>query len=293
LEIFAIEGMTCEGLTREDINVHREFFRFLIENSELECMHEDMSPWDSSSLAKLHVAWLRDFTYECTEESTAAFFWMKICNKYWHEWDPIFDLDSTTLNGDTLYLLNYGKVDDMSKINILTLAYARSATDSSNKSNTLVLGRLVAEAIDLGYDLHAGANSISPLLRLLHHGGTSTERMRARLYAWLALLKSSGVDLHTYGQEEWNLFQAVRRDCERPWDRRHGVDAHQCEDFPDDQYETIHASTVTAFTYGEEVSDWKIWVLHPGDQYAGQFWRLIERNGIFDRRVPGGWVEAG
>jgi hypothetical protein len=288
--------MTCERLTREDLNVRREWVRFLIENSELECMHEDMSPWDSSPLDELHIAMLHDFTYGCTEGSTAAFFWIKTRNRFWQERDLTFDLDSMAIDDDTSYLLKYGEIDDMSKVNILALAYVRSATHGSDKSNARVLGRLVAEAINLGYDLHDAVDDISPLLRLLHDRDRtlSVVYMEVRLYKWLALLKSVGVDLRLYGQEEWRRFQMLRRDCERPWDRWHGTDAHQCEDYLDDgDYPDLEfAPTLTAFTYGEEISDWKLWILHHGDQYAGEFWRLIEQNGIFDRHVPGGWVEA-
>jgi len=239
---------------------------------------------------------LYDFVYGCAEESVATFFWIQLSSSNWIYEKPYFNLDTMALDGDTLYLLKYGKFDDTIKVDSLAEAYVTSATYDSECTtiDTHTLGQLVAEAINIGMDLHGNPDGISPLLRFLHDRKfvAHARDMEARLYAWLTLLKSIGVDLHLYGQEEWCRFQALRRTCERPWDWWHGVNAHQCEDIPDDRYDSGYAPTVTAFTFGEEVSDWKIWVLHPGDQYAGQFWRLIGQNGIFNRHVPGGWVEA-
>lgn len=243
--------------------------------------------------------------YGSTEESTAAFFWMASGGIYWRKRQAVsvFDLGIIVLEGDMSFLLEYGNLDNATKIERLALEYAFNTTadGSHSASNMRMLGRLVAEAVNLGYDLHdsAAADGISPLLHILQYEDTkpSSERMEARLYAWLALLKSNGVDLHTYGQEEWNRFQALRRDCELPWDRWHGVDPHRCKDQSYRSRGYFHhqldnKSPLSAFSYGSDVSDWKLWILHPGDQYAGQFWTLIEQNGIFDRHVPGGWVEA-
>lgn len=119
---------------------------------------------------------------------------------------------------------------------------------------------------------------------MLHDKRTvpSVTEMEARLEEWITLLKFTGVDLRLYGQEEWHRFQALRRDRERPWDWRHGVEAHRCEEVPDDRFRGVSGEsesppTLAAFTYGEKVSDWKLWVLHPGDEHAGQFWRLIQQ----------------
>jgi hypothetical protein len=255
-----------------------------------------MYPCDAAEFATLHA-----FVYGSTEESTAAFFWMSIGGMDWCGRQAVFDLDIVVLDGDTSFLLKYGNLDDAIKIERLALEYAFNTTAgfSHSANNTRMLGGLVAGAVELGYDLHDSADGISPLLQLLHYETPepSAERMEARLCAWLTLLKIIGVDLHTYGQEEWNRFQALRRDCERPWDQWHSVDPHLCEDHPDRAKDPFYHKldnkpTLSAFSYGADVSDWKLWILHHGDQYAEEFWKLIERNGIFNRHVPGGWVEA-
>lgn len=276
-----------EELTREDISVQRDWFRFLIETCEL-----DWDLYDAAAITNLHT-----FVYGSTEESTAAFFWMIGCEIYCSKKEPMFDLDIVALGDDISYLLRYEHLHDTTIISQLAVNYVRNASvDASHSAkNRRTLGELVAGAIDLGHDLHGSTDDVSPLLRVLHGNGAvlSAEDMRTRLDAWLALLSSIGVDLRLYGQEEWRRFQVLRRDCERPWDRWHGTDAHQCEDYLDDGTiaDLEFAPTLTAFTYGENISDWKLWLLHPGDQCAGQFWRLIEQNGIWGRHVPGGWVE--
>lgn len=233
--------------------------------------------------------------YGGTEESTAAFFWIYL-DRYKDPYDSLFNLGILTLNDDTSYLLNHGEFNYTDNVSKLAQAYAMNATHDTSYSaiNMRILGELLAGAIDLGHDLHKGTNGISPLLRILHaeYEVLPAKDLEARLVAWLRLLKSIGVDLCVYGREEWSRFQALRRDCERPWDWWHGVGAHRCEEvnasYPNPR---DSAPTLTAFTYGEEVSDWKTWMLHHGDQHAGQFWRLIEQNGIYNRHVPGGWVE--
>jgi hypothetical protein len=277
--------------TRESIDTQRDWCRFLFENSDLNDIDEEtLRPDDAAELANIRV-----FVYGDIKASTATLFWTILISFY----RPRFhNFEILTINDDTSYLLNYGSLDDRAKFKCLALAYAKNAITGGeySASNMRTLGELVAGAIDLGYDLHDSADGISPLLRLLHddHRRTAAEFMEARLHAWLTLLKGTGVDLQIYGQEEWNRFQALRRDCERPWEYRHGVKAHRCEEVSEgtfDEFESL--PTLTAFTYGEEVSDWKLWLLHPGDVYAGQFWRLIEQNGIYCRHVPGGWVEDG
>ena len=281
----SISYQSSETPTRASIDAHREWCRFLFENSDLNDMDEEtLRSNDAADLANT-----RAFVYGDIKESTATLFWTILIN---YDRPDLHNFEILAINDDTSYLLNYGSFDDRTKFECLALAYARSATSASecSASNMRMLGGLVVGAIDIGYDLHDSTDGISPLLRILHDGGD----MGARLHAWLTLLKSTGVDLQIYGQEEWNRFQAVRRDCERPWDWWHGVGAHQCEDNPN-QYlpKYKYDPTLTAFTYGREVSDWKLWLLHPGDEYAGQFWRLIEQNGIYCRHVPGGWVEDG
>ena len=281
--------------TRESIDAQRDYCRFLFENSDFNDIDEETLRPDLVNT--------RAFVYGDIKESTATLFWTILIN---YDRPDLHNFEILAINDDTSYLLNYGSFDDRTKFECLALAYARSATSASecSASNMRMLGELVVGAIDIGYDLHDSTDGISPLLRILHDGGEGLpgryeglpeEHMEARLHVWLTLLKSTGVNLHTYGQEEWNRFQALQRGCGRPWDWWHGVDTHQCEDYSEDGYRPgrEYGPTLTAFAYGKEISDWKLWLLQPGDHHAGEFWRLIEQNGIYCRHVPGGCVEDG
>jgi hypothetical protein len=232
-------------------------------------------------------------------ESTAAFFWIRIYD-FEASNHRCFNLDIVALNNDTTYLLKYRNLHDATQFSSLALVYIRTTLNGPDysASNKRRLEELLAGLIELGHDLHESPDGISPLLRMLHdkYKQPFANEMETRLDQWLTLLKTTGVDLRLYGQEEWHRFQALRRNCDRPWDWRHGVRDRQCGEVADKRFPRLfdtseYPPTLTAFTYGEEVSDWKLWLLHPGDQHAGQFWRLIEQNGIYNRHVPGGWVE--
>jgi hypothetical protein len=275
------------------MTVQRDWFRFLAEECELD--------WTGVEALSGDVAWMASiyaFVYGSIEESTAAFFWIKIAKPETLCY-PGFNLDVVALNNDTTYLLKYRNLHvGTTQLSSLALAYITSAFHGPDSaSNKRRLQELLVGWIELGHDLHGSSDGISPLISVLHYYRYTVpcvSGMEARLNDWLTLLKNTGVDLRLYGQEEWHRFQALRRNCDRPWDWGHGVEAHRCEE---DSYDIFGRSeslpALATFTYGEEVSDWKLWVLHPGDEYAGKFWRLIEQNGIYDRHVPGGWVEDG
>lgn len=289
--------------TTEDMRVQRESFGFLIENTKLVWIKEDAFPWGMDPGHAADAAILYDFVYGCTEESVATFLWIQLCSSNWVDEKLHFNPETMALNGDTSYLLRYGKFNDAKRVDRLAEAYVTSATRGSGCStiDTRTLRQLVAEAVNVGMDLHGDPDGISPLLNFLHSRkfmvSVTAREIEARLYAWLTLLESVGVDLHLHGQEEWCRFQALRRFCERGWDLGHGFYPHRCEEVPErpadsDDRKFNNKATLSAFSYGADVSDRKLWTLHRGDHYAGQFWRLIEQNGIFNRHVPGGWGEA-
>jgi hypothetical protein len=209
----------------------------------------------------------------------------------------------------------------------LAIAYVTSAGAGSDKSvvNARRFRELIVEALNHGLDLHEEqpvAVGVSLLLRLLHlapipldrQSDSASERvltdMERLLHIWLDLLESMGVDLSVYGQEEWRLFEQLRRtnnECERPWDWWHQREqpcscyeiGHEYETADDWLSDLDSYPTLFTFSYGAKISDWKLRVVHNGDQYAGQFWRMLEQNdsamekeaGYYHRMVPGGWVE--
>ena len=67
---------------------------------------------------------------------------------------------------------------------------------------------------------------------------------------------------------------------------------------PDFSYDKHNMAALFTFTYGTEPDDWELWLCHPGDRYAGPFWRTVEEPSQVEvvehrveRRVPGSWLE--
>lgn len=51
-------------------------------------------------------------------------------------------------------------------------------------------------------------------------------------------------------------------------------------------------SRIIAVTYGPQVEDWDVWFSNPFDEWAGEFWDMIDHP---ERAMPGAWeyeVEA-
>lgn len=46
------------------------------------------------------------------------------------------------------------------------------------------------------------------------------------------------------------------------------------------------------FQYGRSPTDWKFWWREPSDEFAGDFWWMVEMESrIAMRNVPGAWVD--
>lgn len=199
---------------------------------------------------------------------------------------------------------------------VACITSAISGTDNG-RSNACILSKLVVEARHNGIDLLEHNHiAISPMLRLLHpelhncifRRYTGWKDLSTVLNAWLRLLQQLGVDLAAYGEKEWRLFQSIRcnYDCKRPWDAWHGLQPHSC--YEQSIYKCGHAEYVSSeldhrpalfsFSYGAPLSDWNLWEIHPGDQYSGQFWAMVEQDGFPSegkefrvQEMPGGWLE--
>lgn len=79
------------------------------------------------------------------------------------------------------------------------------------------------------------------------------------LKAWLSDLKEAGVDLEQYGQVEFALHQALATGSEC------------CRHFP----------RGVSFRFGPQVDHWHFWLRGPSNNFAAQFWRMVER-GTFE-----------
>ena len=89
---------------------------------------------------------------------------------------------------------------------------------------------------------------------------------------WLEDLQSCGVDLLEYGKKEKELhghYTEVLGDCR--------------------SYSNGCTLRLVGFTYGASPEDWKVWFSEPTDEYAGDFWWLVEQPD--EKPMPGMWVD--
>lgn len=107
------------------------------------------------------------------------------------------------------------------------------------------------------------------------------------IFAWLSDLYEAGVDLVIYGRNEKrhlrdpNVLPDGMNDSYFCWTDSHGS-------FVD----IIYLVRLIDFRYGRLPTDWKFYWSEPSDQFAGDFWSLVE----WDCQeaamgVPGAWVD--
>ena len=92
------------------------------------------------------------------------------------------------------------------------------------------------------------------------------------LQFWSAVMLGAGVDLIQYGEAESEGFKAMLSQAE-------------CSD--DSGILRFHRCGVTGLAFGPTTQHWHFWIRHPGDVFAGMFWKLIESP---ERTMPGGWI---
>lgn len=285
--------------TYNNVDDFRGRYRFLVDDSEYEPTPGQELCTDSDQHVRLHV-----FLFGTTKGAKYAAFWSNVHDLFWTG-DPSGLLEAVAIDGDVMYLLEEFWNNSWNRyhnetIHAIALAYVMCRTQKKSIhsiKSALLWENLFAGAMGLGLPLHGGSDTASPLLNLLHRWpmGHPDERipprdMDARLQAWLELLQSNGVDLCAYGHEEHARFCEVRRVCERPW--HHGEEGHKCDT---DDYKTWNLEPkLFAFSYGAELADWELWLIHPGDQYAGHFWQMVEEGSCesYAHAMPGCWIEA-
>ncbi|KAF7877049.1 uncharacterized protein EAF02_008269 [Botrytis sinoallii] len=91
---------------------------------------------------------------------------------------------------------------------------------------------------------------------------------------WLGFLVNLGVDLNTYGEVESAIYKKKRmaQDLDEDW----------------------LLENVLGFKYGPRIEDWDLWAIEWRDEYAGDFWKLIEnplQAALANISVPGEWVD--
>lgn len=299
-----------------EVDQFREHFRFLVEQCDSDHHSDTSGPVFSQ---------IQTFVYGNSEDANIALFWNKILH---YDRRPLcagadevalsIVLHAVTSDGDNTYLVGRRAMESLTRhgyerdvmARSLTTAYIVSAVSNYyiGMDNARILEEIFVEARTNGLDIHnLDHGEMSPMLRFLHSEPIIKGRhdMETYLSAWLSVLDTLGFDLALYGEVEHRLFKQLRRryQCERPWDLWHGTNLHSCYDYSGLEHDWADCDdkrpALFAFSYGAAISDWRVFEVHPGDQYAGQFWRLVEKDGFEmagtgdnRRYVPGGWVES-
>ncbi|KAH8819423.1 hypothetical protein F5884DRAFT_11225 [Xylogone sp. PMI_703] len=98
------------------------------------------------------------------------------------------------------------------------------------------------------------------------------------LCKWLETLRESGINLEQYGKAQAQLYKSVG-------DLFFKLYVHIEDTFDWDEASSVR---LIAMEFGPNPEDWKLWLSDPTDQFAGEFWDMIESP---ERSMPGAWDE--
>jgi hypothetical protein len=157
---------------------------------------------------------------------------------------------------------------------------------------------LIRDLVGAGSLLHAINNEqLTPLSCIIYSSSVIDyrdktdlnhliEEVSSLLRVWLSDLLDVGVDLQQYGAEEklLNLAGSV------------------CNDFDvEDTWVGWSSIHLIGFSYGHHPEDWHFWFSDPTDDFAGDFWYLVEDPAFWesgeggndvDHTIPGSWTEC-
>ncbi|OHF01139.1 hypothetical protein CORC01_03453 [Colletotrichum orchidophilum] len=102
------------------------------------------------------------------------------------------------------------------------------------------------------------------------------ESLKAAFSEWIAILSSSDVELLDYGREERHKYEQGLTDVSQRWGPWHS-----------DSRGTARFS-LFGITYGSCPEHWRLWWTYEYEDYAGEFWNMIQDEAI---KVPGAWVD--
>jgi hypothetical protein len=97
--------------------------------------------------------------------------------------------------------------------------------------------------------------------------------------SWVSTLSDSGVDLMEYGQRERLTWNTIDISMEPPpsyeWDS-------------EDYCYYFGRRRLISFDYGPSPKDWILWENEPTDEFAGDFWLMLDRK---EEIMPGTWID--
>lgn len=94
------------------------------------------------------------------------------------------------------------------------------------------------------------------------------------LLTWLQTLQGFGIDLERYGKTEHKLFYQESSS----W--------RNLEFLIPGRGEEVYPLRLIGLQVGPEPEDWKVWLSEPSDEFAGDFWDMLEHP---ERTIPGAW----
>ncbi|KAF7890434.1 hypothetical protein EAF00_008749 [Botryotinia globosa] len=103
------------------------------------------------------------------------------------------------------------------------------------------------------------------------------------LEKWLGSLVNMDIDLDTYGERESSLYKKRITFFDEVTMEEHSYIPMYWE-----------LRNILGFKYGPRIEDWDLWVFEHTDEYAGDFWKLIEnplQAALANISIPGEWVD--
>ena len=110
----------------------------------------------------------------------------------------------------------------------------------------------------------------------------SRQDLGKAMSAWISTLHDCGVDLKEYGLRESLTWVVLETLINTKTDYNTGV----TRKYDSNYY--FGRKRLLGFSYGLFPEDWRIWENEPTDEFAGEFWLMLDRR---EEVMPGAWVE--
>jgi hypothetical protein len=179
---------------------------------------------------------------------------------------------------------------------------------SAKESRCFILSwkSIIQDLVAAGADLHAACSPRSLGNRLIKYAKTDSQitplmfmfaatfshyprfygsrgNLNKAMSIWISTLFNSGVNMKAYGQRESLTWVNLEESTD--WEYTEYTTSGT-RSYSSDYY--FGRKRLLGFYYGSFPEDWTVWQNEPTDEFAGEFWSML------DRRVeimPGTWVE--
>ena len=152
-----------------------------------------------------------------------------------------------------------------------------------------ILQGLVAAGADLNVTRLAELHDlrdvrVTPMSHMLYGLCYHTRYAKARInpqhaiMSWISILSDSGVELREYGLQERSTWKPVE------------ISTKYIHSGPLDLFSDYYFGNrrLITFDYGPSPKDWRIWENEPTDEFAGEFWFMLDKK---EEIMPGTWID--